>query len=86
MITYRNQPRGRIRALTPSEMETHHEKSSEVYIYVLQHVNLHFGSDRVSVLKIMIKSAISHGLHYGHKPRLLWKRTQKSRLKYLFLF
>ncbi len=42
-------------------METQHEKSSEVFIHVLQHVKLHFGSGRVSVLKIIIKIAISHG-------------------------
>ena len=48
-------------------METHHEKSSEVFIHVLQHVKLHFGSGRVSVLKIMIKIAISQGPHKGHK-------------------
>ena len=48
---------------TPSALETHHEKSSEVFIPVLQHVKLHFGSGSVSVLKIMIKIAISHGPH-----------------------
>ena len=47
-------------------METHHEKSSELFIPVL-HVKLHFGSGRVSVLKIMIKIAISHGPHSSHK-------------------
>ncbi len=41
---------------TPSAFEKHHEKSSEVCIPVLQHVKLHFGSGRVSVLKIMIKN------------------------------
>ena len=41
----------------------HREKSSEVFIPILQHVKLHFGSGRVAVLKIMIKIAISHGLH-----------------------
>ena len=48
---------------TPSALETHHEKSSEVFIPVLQHVKVHFGSGRGSVLKIMIKIAISHGPH-----------------------
>ena len=38
-------------------------KSSDVFIPVLQHVKLRFGSGRVSVLKIMIKIAISHGPH-----------------------
>ena len=38
-------------------------KSSEVCIPFLQHVKLHFGSGRVSVLKIIIKIAISHGPH-----------------------
>ncbi len=48
-------------------METHYEKSYEVFIPVLQHVKLHFGSGRVSVLKIMMIIAISHGPHYSHK-------------------
>ena len=48
---------------TPFALETHHEKSSEVFIPVLQHVKQHFGSGRVSVLKILIKIAISHGPH-----------------------
>ena len=38
-------------------------QSSEVIIPVLEHSKLHLGSDRVSVLKIMIKIAISHGPH-----------------------
>ncbi len=42
-------------------METHQQKSSEAIIPVLEHGQLHFGSGRVSVLKIMIKIAISHG-------------------------
>ena len=46
-----------------SEMETHQQKSSEVIINVLEHAKLHFGSGRVSVLKIMIKIAISQGPH-----------------------
>ncbi len=44
-----------IRALNPSEMKTHQEKSSEVIIPVLEHGKLHVGSGRVSMLKIMIK-------------------------------
>ena len=54
---------------TSSALETHHAKSSEVINPVLEHehVNLHFSSGRVSVLKIMIKIAISHGPHWGHK-------------------
>ena len=40
---------------------TNHNKSSEVLIPVLKHGKLHFGSGHVSVLKIMIKFAISHG-------------------------
>ena len=52
---------------TPSAWETLHEKSSEVIIPVLQHVKLHFGSICDSVRKIMIKIAISHGPHQGHK-------------------
>ncbi len=59
---------------------SHQEKSFEVIIPVLEHDKLHFGSGRVSVLKIMIKIAISHGPR-AIKPRLLWKRTKKSRLK-----
>ena len=39
--------------ITPSVLETHQEKSSEVIIPVLEHV--HFGTGRVSVLKSMIK-------------------------------
>ena len=35
-------------------MKTHHEKSSEVIISVLQHVEQHFRSGRDSVRKIMI--------------------------------
>ena len=38
----------------------HQEKSSEVIVLVLDHGKLHFGSGRVSVLKIMIKIVISH--------------------------
>ena len=38
---------------TPSALETHQEKSSEVIIPVLEHVRLHFGTGHVSVLKIM---------------------------------
>ena len=72
--------------LTPSALERHHEKSSEVFIPVLQHGRLHLGSCRASVLKILIKIAISHGRIRAIKPGLLWKRTMKSRLKYLFLF
>ena len=49
--------------ISPRALETHHEKSSEVFISVLQHVKLHFGSGRISVLTIMIKIAISHGPH-----------------------
>ena len=44
-------------------METHQQKLSEVIIPVLEHGVLHFGSVRLSVLKIMIKIAISHGPH-----------------------
>ena len=47
-------------------METHLQKSSEVIIPVLEHGRLHFGSGRFSVLKFMIKIAISHRPHYGH--------------------
>ena len=53
---------------------------------VLDHGKLHVGTGRFSVLKIMIKIAICHGLIRGMKPGLLWKRTMKIRLKYLFLF
>ena len=35
-----------------TQHETHHEKSSEVFISVLQHVKLHFGSGRVSCSKL----------------------------------
>ncbi len=48
---------------TPSALETHHEKSSEVIIPVLEHVKLHIGSGRVSVFKLMIKNAINHEPH-----------------------
>ena len=51
--------------LTPSALETHQEKSSEVIIPVLEHGKLHFGSARVSVLNIMIKVAISPGASLG---------------------
>ena len=44
-------------------METHQQNSSEVIIPVLEHAKIHVGSGRVSVLKIMIKIAISHGPH-----------------------
>ena len=44
-------------------METELQQSSEVIIPVLEHDRLHFGSGRVSVLKIMIEIAISHGPH-----------------------
>ena len=47
-------------------METHLQKSSEVIIPVLEHGRLHFGSGRFSVLKIMIKIAISHRPHWSH--------------------
>ena len=50
-------------------METHQQKSSEVIIPVLQHVNLHFGTALVSVRESMIKIAISHEPHYGHKTQ-----------------
>ena len=43
-------------------MKTHQEQSSELIIPVLEHGTLHFGSG-VSVLKIMIKIAISHRAH-----------------------
>ena len=46
---------------TWSDLETHHEKSSEIFIPVLEHGRLHLGSCRASVLKILIKIAISHG-------------------------
>ena len=46
-------------------METHQEKSFEVIIPLLEHSKLHFGSGRVSVLKIMIKIAISPGASLG---------------------
>ena len=45
--------------LTPSALETRQEKSSEVIIPVLEHGKLHVVGCRVSVLKIMIKIAIS---------------------------
>ena len=41
----------------------HQEKSSEVIIPVLEHGKLHVGRGRFSVLKIMIKIAISQGPH-----------------------
>ena len=64
MIEIAITPNGLIRALTTlSEMKTHHEKSSEVIIPVIGHVKLHFGTGRVSVLKSMIKIAISHEPH-----------------------
>ena len=40
---------------TPSALKTHQEKSSDVIIPVLEHVRLHFGTGRVSVLKSMIR-------------------------------
>ena len=40
---------------TPSALEMHHEKSSEVIIPVLEHAKLHFGTGRDSVREIMIK-------------------------------
>ena len=43
-------------------MEMHRQSLSEVIIPVL-HVNLHFGTGRVSVRESMIKIAISHGPH-----------------------
>ena len=49
----------------PLTLETRQEKSSEVIIPVLEHVNLHFGSGRVSVLNIMIEIAISPGASLG---------------------
>ena len=63
MITIGISPRASSGSYTPSALETHHEKSSEVFIPVLQHVKLHFGSGRISVLTIMIQIAISHGPH-----------------------
>ena len=36
-------------------METHQEKSFEVIMSLSEHVKLHFGTVRISVLKIMIK-------------------------------
>ena len=42
-----------------SASETHQEKSSELIIPVLQHVMLKFCTGRVSVLRIMIKIAIT---------------------------
>ncbi len=48
-----------------SALETRHEKSSEVIIPVLEHGKLHFGSDRVSVLNILIKISISPGASLG---------------------
>ena len=45
---------------TPSALETHQEKSSEVIIPVTEHVRIHLDTGRVAVLKIMIiKSPIS---------------------------
>ena len=46
-------------------MEMHQEKSFEVIIPVLEHGKLHFSSGCVSVLKIMIKIAISPGASLG---------------------
>ena len=46
---------------TWSALDTPHEKSSEVFIPVLEYGRLHVGSGRASVLNIMIKIAISHG-------------------------
>ena len=73
-------------------METHQQTSCEEIIPVLEHGQLHFGSGCVSELNIIITIAISpraslqlaHGPHYYRviKPRLLWKRTMKSCLKY----
>ena len=60
-------------------METHQEKSSEVIIPVLEHGKLHFGSGRVSVLKIMIKIAISTGASLGPlTPSEIETHQQKS--------
>ena len=67
-----------------SALETHHEKSSEVFIPVLEHGRLHFGSGRASVLKIMIKIAISDGPHYGHKTFSALETHHESRLKSCF--
>ena len=46
-------------------LEMRQEKSSEVIIPVLEHGELHVDSDRVSVLNIMIKIAISPGASLG---------------------
>ena len=59
-------------------METHHAKSSEVFIPVLEHGRLHLGSCRASVLKILIKIAISHGPNLGHKT---WSALETHREK-----
>ena len=50
---------------SPLTLETRQEKSSEVIIPVLEHVNLHFGSGRVSVLNIMNEIAISQEASLG---------------------
>ena len=47
--------------VSPSEIETHQENSSELSIPVLEHLKLNVGTARVSVLKIMIKIAITPG-------------------------
>ncbi len=49
--------------LTPSALETHQEKSSEVIIPVLERSKLHFGSGRVSVLKLWLQSQLAQGPH-----------------------
>ena len=60
-------------------MESHQQKSSEVSIPLIGHGQLHFGSGHVSELNIMIKIAISHGPHWGHKtPSALETHQEKS--------
>ena len=63
-----------IRAINPVWYGNAPQKSSEVSIPVLEHGMLHFGSGRVSMLKIMIKTT---DLIRATNPRLLWKRTKK---------
>ena len=41
-------------------METHNEKSSEICFLVLQHVQLHFGSGRVSEVNILNNICLMH--------------------------
>ena len=78
---------GLIRAIKPDLLWKRTMKSRLKYLFLFWNMV----GDTLAVLalpcsKLWLKSQLATGLIRAIKPGLLWKRTLKSRLKYLFLF